>query len=117
MQSVLQQGADTYQQLGLVKNKLDLSKVVYRRIYGGRREMMKFQGKVVLVTGASRGIGAAIARAFAKEGAFVIVNYLQNEAMAEKVASECIELGGDGWAIQGDVTSEAAVNPMIEQVI
>ena len=79
--------------------------------------MMKFQGKVVLVTGASRGIGAAIARAFAKEGAFVIVNYLQNEAKAEKVASECIELGGDGWAIQGDVTSESAVNQMIEQVM
>lgn len=77
---------------------------------------MNFQGKVVLVTGASRGIGAAIARAFAKEGAFVIVNYLKNEAMAEKVASECIELGGDGWAIQGDVTSEIAVNQMIEQV-
>ena len=79
--------------------------------------MMKFQGKVVLVTGASRGIGAAIARAFAKEGAFVIVNYLQNEAKAEKVASECIELGGDGWAIQGDVTSESAVNQMVEQVM
>lgn len=77
---------------------------------------MNFQGKVVLVTGASRGIGAAISRAFAKEGAFVIVNYLQNEEMAEKVASECIELGGDGWAVQGDVTSEAAVNGMIEQV-
>ncbi len=77
---------------------------------------MNFQGKVVLVTGASRGIGAAIARAFAKEGAFVIVNYLQNEAMAEKVASQCIELGGDGWAVQGDVTSETAVNQMIEQV-
>ena len=79
--------------------------------------MMKFQGKVVLVTGASRGIGAAIARAFAKEGAFVIVNYLQNEAKAEQVASECKELGGDGWAIQGDVTSESAVNQMIEQVM
>jgi 3-oxoacyl-[acyl-carrier protein] reductase len=79
--------------------------------------MMKFQGKVVLVTGASRGIGAAIARAFAKEGAFVIVNYLQNEAMAERVASECIELGGDGWAIQGDVTLESAVNQMVEQVM
>lgn len=77
---------------------------------------MKFQGKVVLVTGASRGIGAAIARAFAKEGAFVIVNYLQNEAMAEKVASQCIELGGDGWAVQGDVTSQAAVDSMIQQV-
>ncbi len=77
---------------------------------------MNFKGKVVLVTGASRGIGAAISRAFAKEGAFVIVNYLKNEAMAEKVASQCIELGGDGWAIQGDVTSQASVNSMIQQV-
>lgn len=77
---------------------------------------MKFQGKVVLVTGASRGIGAAIARAFAKEGAFVIINYLKNEAMAEKVASECIALGGDGWAVQGDVTSEEAVKGMIEEI-
>ena len=78
---------------------------------------MKFQGKVVLVTGASRGIGASIARAFAKEGAIVIVNYLQNEARLNRVASECIELGGDGWAIQGDVTSEPAVNQMVEQVV
>ncbi|WP_394234243.1 SDR family oxidoreductase [Niallia oryzisoli] len=78
--------------------------------------MTKFQGKVVIVTGASRGIGAAISRAFAKEGAFVIINYLQNKAMAEQVASECIELGGDGWAVQGDVTSESAVNQLIEQV-
>lgn len=79
--------------------------------------MKKFQGKVVLVTGASRGIGAAIARAFATEGAFVIVNYLQNKVMAEQVASECIELGGDGWAVQGDVTSEAAVNQLVQQVL
>lgn len=77
---------------------------------------MKFQGKVVLVTGASRGIGAAIARAFAKEGAFVIVNYLQNHERAEQVAAECANLGGDGWAIQGDVTSESAVNQLIQQV-
>ncbi|WP_096550133.1 SDR family oxidoreductase [Ureibacillus thermosphaericus] len=78
---------------------------------------MNFEGKVVLVTGASRGIGAAIARAFAKEGAFVIVNYLQNKMLAEKVTAECIQLGGDGYAIQGDVTSEEAVNQMIEEIM
>lgn len=78
--------------------------------------MMKFQGKVVLVTGASRGIGAAIARAFAKEGALVIVNYLQNHERAEQVAAECVNLGGDGWALQGDVTSETAVQQLIQQV-
>lgn len=79
--------------------------------------MKKFEGKTVLVTGASRGIGAAIVRAFAKEGAFVIVNYLQNHTAAEQVASACIELGGDAWAIQADVTSESAVNQMIDQVV
>ena len=57
---------------------------------------MKFQGKLVLVTGASRGIGAAIARAFAAEGASVIVNYLRNDAAAAEVAAECKRIGGDG---------------------
>ncbi|MFX3625625.1 MAG: 3-oxoacyl-ACP reductase [Ectobacillus sp.] len=79
--------------------------------------MGKFANKIVLVTGSSRGIGAAIAKGFAKEGATVIVNYLQNGQAAEKVASSCIELGGDAWAIQADVTSEAAVKSMIEQIV
>ncbi|WNS78458.1 SDR family oxidoreductase [Domibacillus sp. DTU_2020_1001157_1_SI_ALB_TIR_016] len=79
--------------------------------------MKKFQGKVVLVTGASRGIGSSIARAFASEGAFVIVNYLQNKEAAEQVAASCQELGGDGWAIQADVTSQNAVQEMVEQIV
>ncbi|NYE04470.1 3-oxoacyl-[acyl-carrier protein] reductase [Bacillus niacini] len=78
--------------------------------------MKKFENKTVLVTGSSRGIGAAIARGFAVEGATVIVNYLQNEEAAEKTVASCLELGGDAWAIQADVTSESDVNRMMNQI-
>jgi len=78
---------------------------------------MNFRGKVILVTGAGRCIGAAIARAFAQEGAFVIVNYLRDQAAAEAVVAQCKTLGGDGWAIAADVTSQSAVQSMVEQVL
>jgi 3-oxoacyl-[acyl-carrier protein] reductase len=76
---------------------------------------MNFEGKVVLVTGASRGIGAAIARAFGAEGATVVVNYLANEQAAGEVVAECQAAGGDGWAVQADVTSVDAVERMVAQ--
>jgi 3-oxoacyl-[acyl-carrier protein] reductase len=78
--------------------------------------MQHFQGKTVLVTGASRGVGAAIAKAFASEGALVIINYLQNEHAAKQVEAECRRLGGDGWALQADVTDEHAVQALTERV-
>lgn len=77
---------------------------------------MKFSNQTILVTGASRGIGAAIAKAFAAEGAFVIVNYLRNEAAAAGVVDACRALGGDALAIAADVTSEQQVNAMMEQI-
>lgn len=78
---------------------------------------MKFKGKVILVTGAGRGIGAAIARAFAQEGGMVVVNYLQNATAAQAVVEDCQRLGGDAWSIQADVSSEPAVSAMVEQVL
>lgn len=78
---------------------------------------MQFKNKVILVTGASRGIGAAIARAFAEEGALVIVNYLQNASAAEEVSQRCAELGGDAWPLRADVMDPDAVTRMVEEVV
>jgi len=78
---------------------------------------MDFKDKVILVTGASRGIGAAIAQAFACEGAFVVVNYLRNDAAAAQVVERCKAAGGDAWAIQADVTQQSAVQAMVAQIL
>ncbi|MFT5172052.1 MAG: 3-oxoacyl-[acyl-carrier protein] reductase [Gammaproteobacteria bacterium] len=75
---------------------------------------MNFEGKVILVTGSSRGIGAAIAKAFAAEGGSVVVNYLNNKAAATAVVESCKELGGDAVAIRADVGVEDDVKRLVE---
>ena len=77
----------------------------------------QFDGKVALVTGASRGIGAAIARAFAAEGAMVIVNYLRSDAAAAEVVAQCQALDGDAWALRADVGDAEAVRAMIAEIL
>ncbi len=73
--------------------------------------------KVVLVTGASRGIGKAIALAFGKKGAKVVVNYLNSKLDAEKVVEEIRQFGSEAFAIKCDVSEEIQVNQMYKEII
>lgn len=76
--------------------------------------MDKLKNKVAVVTGASKGIGASIAKYFAAEGAKVVVNYASSKEGAEKVVKEITEAGGTAIAVQGDVSKEADVNRLFE---
>jgi 3-oxoacyl-[acyl-carrier protein] reductase len=72
--------------------------------------MSKLAGKVAVVTGASKGIGADIAKGLAKEGASVVVNYASSKEGADKVVAEITKAGGKAVAVQGDVAKEADVS-------
>ena len=67
------------------------------------------QGKVAIVTGASKGIGASIAKALAAEGASVVVNYASSKAGADAVVADIAKAGGKAVAVHGSVAKEAEV--------
>ncbi len=79
--------------------------------------MSKLTGKVAVVTGASKGIGAAIAKALAREGASVVVNYASSKSGAEAVVAEITKAGGKALAVAGDVSSQAGSSAIIDAAV
>ncbi len=77
--------------------------------------MSKLKNKVAVVTGASKGIGASIAKYFAAEGAKVVVNYATSKEAADSVVKEITDNGGIAISVKGDVSKEADVNRLFEE--
>ena len=75
------------------------------------------EGQTAIVTGASRGIGKAIAIFLAKEGAEVIINYSSSLENANKVVSEITSFGGNAYPLQADISNETSVNELIKTVL
>jgi 3-oxoacyl-[acyl-carrier protein] reductase len=72
--------------------------------------------KVALITGASRGIGAAVAQLLAAEGADIVINYRSKGSRAEEVAANIVAAGGKAILAQADITNEPAVTKMFESI-
>ncbi|MEH1933672.1 MAG: glucose 1-dehydrogenase [Nostoc sp.] len=77
--------------------------------------MKKLEGKIAVVTGASKGIGAAIAKHLAAEGASVVVNYASSKEGADRVVDEIVSDGGKAIAVQANVAQKAEIERLFEK--
>lgn len=77
----------------------------------------KLANKVVVVTGASKGIGAGIAKQMAASGAKVVVNYASSKESADEVVTDIINVGGNAIAVQGDMSKQSDVKRLFEETI
>src|SRR5271170_3559689 len=77
--------------------------------------MSELKGKVAIVTGASKGIGAGIAKGLGAAGAAVVVNYASSKEGADRVVAEITGKGGKGIAVQGDVSKQTDISKVFAE--
>lgn len=79
--------------------------------------MTNLNGKVAIVTGGSRGIGAAISMELARQGVKVVLNYVSREELAEKMVADINEIGGEAYAVRADVSNIEDAAHLVQEAI